>query len=140
MDELKLLPLRRLRASRRIDSAEVTGLSPTTEFARDEARDAVSEGGGSLDFADWTLSSRLFILPIRPRIWYNDPDLGIPEGRLATLLVFVVLFCLGRLGREVTDEVERPVLKAKEVARECVANRCVRGPYNDREKSGAAAF
>lgn len=75
-DELKLLPLPLTRCWRRI----VRGLwwSPIADPDRDDARDPPSDGGGSFDLADWTRSSSFCILPISPRIWYSEPDFGIP--------------------------------------------------------------
>jgi hypothetical protein len=35
-------------------------------------------GAGSFDLAEYTRSSSFCILPISPRIWYNEPDLGRP--------------------------------------------------------------
>ena len=36
-------------------------------------------GGGSFERTDCTLSSIFCILPIKPLIWYNEPDLGTPS-------------------------------------------------------------
>lgn len=70
-DDPKLLPLSRFREFRRTVMLEATGLSPTTDPAREwgDPRDEVSEGAGSRDLADCTRSSSFCILPIRPRIW-----------------------------------------------------------------------
>jgi hypothetical protein len=88
-----------------------TGLSPTTDPERGEPRDEVSEGAGSSDLADCTRSSSFCIFPIKPRIWYKDPDLGNPDVRGAFILVMLV--------REATEGVERlAVLKARDEARE----------------------
>lgn len=51
-DELKLLPLSRLRVSLRIAIVAAPGLASSIEPAREDALEAVSDGGGSLDFAD----------------------------------------------------------------------------------------
>jgi hypothetical protein len=37
-------------------------------------------GAGSLDRAEYTRSSSFCILPISPRIWYREPDLGKPPA------------------------------------------------------------
>lgn len=60
-----------------------TGLSPITEPWRErgDPREDVSEGAGRRDRADWTRSSSFCILPISPRIWNSEPDLGRAEGR-----------------------------------------------------------
>jgi hypothetical protein len=46
------------------------------ESGRGEARGGVEVGAGSLDRADCTRCSSRCILPIRPRIWTNDEELG----------------------------------------------------------------
>jgi hypothetical protein len=44
-------------------------------------------GAGSLDRAEYTRSSSFCILPISPRIWYREPDLGKPPaGALLPIL------------------------------------------------------
>lgn len=126
-DELKLLPLNRLREFRRMVMVEGTGLPPFTEIdpEREEVREGESEGGGSLDFADWTLSSSFCILPMRPRIWYNEPDLGslvcgvsllnvgelLNEGKVMGRLV-------GKVVRDATVDTDRVLLCALAVTRD----------------------
>jgi hypothetical protein len=105
-EEPRLLPLSRFREFRRTVIDEATGLSLTTDPERGEPREDVSDGAGSLDLADWTRSSSFCILPIRPRIWNSEPDLGSPGGR--------EVFVLVKLLRDEIDidGVERPLLYA----------------------------
>ena len=85
---------------------EGTGLSPITDPGRDpgrgDPREDVSDGAGSRDLAVWTRSSSFCILPIRPRIWYRDPDFGRPDGRWEVILDMLL--------RVETEGVDRPLL------------------------------
>lgn len=129
IDELKLLPLNRLREFRRIVIVEATGLPPFTEIdpEREEVRDGESDGGGSLDLADWTLSSSCCILPMRPRIWNKEPDLGrllcwlsfSLRGELIELIELPKLAGFVKLMRDVAvDAEERVLLLALPVVRD----------------------
>lgn len=71
---------------------------PVIDESRGEARGVMLflgvplVDGGSFERTEWTLSSIFCILPIRPLIWYNEPDLGRPsEGTLANLDIGAVL-------------------------------------------------
>jgi hypothetical protein len=46
----------------------------TAETLRGEARGGVVVGAGSLDLAELTRCSSFCIFPIRPRIWWSEPD------------------------------------------------------------------
>lgn len=76
-DELTLPPLTR----RRERIVTVVGINVDVDDENVEGVRGVpltlSAGAGSRDRADWTLSSSFCILPMRPRIWYNDPDRGM---------------------------------------------------------------
>lgn len=97
IEELKLAPLRRFF---RIVIDEGTLLWLEIDPERGDTREGESAGAGSLDFADCTLCSSLCILPIRPRIWFKDSDLGSGDER-------VELLSLDKLPREEGDAVER---------------------------------
>lgn len=109
-EELKLLPLVRFLEDLRTVMLEGIGLCPDTE-PRGEVLLGVSTGAGSLDRADCTRSSNFCIFPMRPRIWYREPDRGSPADWEA----------LNRetLERDVTDGVDRPLLSGIEGARVC---------------------
>ena len=125
-EEPRLLLLSRLREFlRTVIDEETIGVSLITDPERGDPREEVSDGAGSRDLADWTRSSSFCILPIRPRIWKSDPDLGSPGGR--------EVFTLVKLLRDEIDieGVDRPLplpllfpvlyallLKARDVARE----------------------
>ena len=66
---------------------------PSALPLRGLARGGVCVGAGSLDRAECTRSSSFCILPISPRIWYKEPDLGKPPAA-------VVPPILGRAMRE----------------------------------------
>lgn len=87
-EEPRLLLLSRLREFLRtvIDEGTI-GVSLITDPERGDPREEVSDGAGSRDLADWTRSSSFCILPIRPRIWNSEPDLGSPGGREVLILV-----------------------------------------------------
>lgn len=64
-------------------------------------------GAGSFDLAEYTRSSSFCILPISPRIWYREPDLGrLPAGLPPTLGLGP--FCAGAV--VLIDGVARPVV------------------------------
>jgi len=67
-------------------------------------------GAGSFDLAEYTRSSSFCILPISPRIWYNDPDLGRPPTEFAPTLGLGPLSDDGGAGAVVRIEgVARPL-------------------------------
>jgi len=98
-----LLPLVRFRLLRTVTVAGMW-LS-AAEPDRGDARGGVAVGAGSLDRAEWTRSSSFCILPISPRIWWSEPDRGMPPCG-ATLLGRDV----AAGGRRAVEGVARPGL------------------------------
>lgn len=65
-------------------------------------------GAGSLERAECTRSSSFCILPIKPRIWYREPDLGSPAAELLPMLGRDGCCCPGTaLGARMMDGVRR---------------------------------
>ncbi len=78
--------------------------TPWARIAGGDERGGVLVGPGNFDRADCTLSSNFCILPISPRIWYNDPERGTLSCRST--------FDFG--GRRAKDGVVIPLLVSTE--------------------------
>ncbi len=107
--EALLPPVRRLE----LRMVTVAGMYdwPKAELARGEARGGVLVGAGSLDLAELTRSSSFCILPIRPRIWWREPEEGSVES-------WLMLSERERVVRRGITGLERPVCARMEGPRE----------------------
>jgi hypothetical protein len=95
---------------------------PTAEAFRGEARGGVEVGAGSLDRAELTRCSSFCIFPMRPRIWWSEPEAAVPGGSWGCSWCVVVV-------RRGIEGVERILLRGMDGRRECreVRDNCVIG-------------
>jgi hypothetical protein len=81
---------------------------PSALPLRGLARGGVLVGAGSFDRAEYTRSSSFCILPISPRIWYKEPDLGRLGAGFVPPTLGLDPFCAGAVVR--MEGVARPVV------------------------------
>jgi len=78
----EVLVLIRLRLLRTVTEEGTLTVPSAAVAVRGELRGEFLDEGGSFDRTECTLSSIFCILPIRPLIWYNEPDLGSASAPL----------------------------------------------------------
>lgn len=95
--------------ARFLTATELGRYWPAALGTRGLARGGVDVGAGSLERAECTRSSSFCILPISPRIWYRDPDLGRPAADALFPMLGRVCLCPGAaLGGRIIEGVRRP--------------------------------